>query len=597
MKHINSQSIRYQITKITVIYALALIILMTISYRTFYESFSQKKIIRAAEFNLQLITDTVSQNLNNIFSFSNWCASNNSVFNYLTTPSDVPKPLDSYERLKEEFYSTASSQYIERLVVSNYDTGFMQILTANWDDASIFDASIIYDSLQLKDKIPPKLPVLTGIFQDPLVPGHQIFSVVQNITLFNGTSIGWIYMAVPVSIINDSTANYETSTGNRLFFELNEQIYEIADHQILPVDREWRSIREYNNIAYNSRTRTEKVYLDSTNSSSILITYPSSIEGLTFLQLISKSDIDSSEHFYYFTLFLSLLMVMFLTAIIVLYLNYHIGKPIYNIHEKIHAISQGDFTYSPEIEGGNELGQVGHGINIMAQDIKELIERKIVMEKQKQDLEIQILHDQINPHFLYNTLNSIRLMAILQNATGIPEMTTSLSHLLKNITKNTKYLIPLKDELDLLNDYFLIEKYRYSGSIKLLVHIDNPELYECMVPKMMLQPLVENAIFHGIESKGQQGIISIDIRNINNSSFVIIITDNGIGISKELAEQLLYGDNEAGDIKKIGISNVNMRIKYHFGEEYGLQIKSELNQYTQISIALPCTKERNDFTS
>src|SRR5690606_39201106 len=131
--------------------------------------------------------------------------------------------------------------------------------------------------------------------------------------------------------------------------------------------------------------------------------------------------------------------------------------------KRMDKIAQGQFFVDKMIEWDNELGDVGRGINRLSQDIVALMETRLADEKQKQELEYRMLQSQINPHFLYNTLNSIKWMATIQNARGIAEMTTSLSRLLRNITKDIRKLVPLREELALLDDYFLIQKYRYGS--------------------------------------------------------------------------------------------------------------------------------------
>ena len=221
------------------------------------------------------------------------------------------------------------------------------------------------------------------------------------------------------------------------------------------------------------------------------------------------------------------------------------------------------------------------------------MDKRVDDEKQKKDLEYQILQSQINPHFLYNTLNSIKWMATIQNAPGIAEMTTSLARLMKNISKGTASLIPLKEELDLVKDYFLIQQYRYGGSISIEYQIESDDLYQCRLHRFSLQPMVENALFHGIEPKGCAGKIIIKAEKTDgpNSDLAlrISVTDNGVGMTQETISQVLSGESSpsADFFKQVGIGNVNKRIQYDFGPDYGIHIESRLGEYTTVSIILP----------
>lgn len=214
-------------------------------------------------------------------------------------------------------------------------------------------------------------------------------------------------------------------------------------------------------------------------------------------------------------------------------------------------------------------------------------------EKQKKDLEYKILQSQINPHFLYNTLNSIKWMATIQNAPGIAEMTTALARLMKNVSKGTDARITLREELDLVKDYFLIQQYRYGGSLSIRYDILSEDLNGCLIHRFTLQPLVENALFHGIEPKGCAGRIVIRAEKREdpgrNPLLVISITDNGIGMDQETIEKVLKGDTapSADFFKQVGIDNVNRRIQYDFGPEYGIRIESIVGEYTTMIITLP----------
>lgn len=224
----------------------------------------------------------------------------------------------------------------------------------------------------------------------------------------------------------------------------------------------------------------------------------------------------------------------------------------------------------------------------MGTDIQTLMEQKIDFEKQKKDYEYQVLQSQINPHFLYNTLNSIKWMATIQHAPGIAEMTTSLAHLLKSIAKGTTTIVSLQDEIHLLDDYFTIQKYRYGGAITLDYEIEDPSLLQIQILRFTLQPIVENAIFHGIEPKGRAGKIQIHIFR-SPCAVQIDVTDDGVGMDAETIQQVLTEETSGKSqfFRQIGIASVNRRIQYNFGEQYGLSITSEPGKFTTMTILLP----------
>ena len=288
-------------------------------------------------------------------------------------------------------------------------------------------------------------------------------------------------------------------------------------------------------------------------------------------------------------------------------MNQTIISPVVALVKAAQRIAANDFfSEDVQVQNEDELGELVHAFNkmkyatgeyIMALEEKrktlDLLHEeeleKLETEKRLEMIKLELLKSQINPHFLYNTLNSIKWMATIQNAPGIAEMTTALSRLLKNIAKGTEKSVPLSAELSLLDDYFTIQKYRYGGTISLEYRIDDEAALSCLIPRFTLQPVVENSIFHGIEPKGTPGTITIHIFRKNDAILQIDITDDGVGMTEEQARQLLSENkNEKTEFfREIGISNVHKRLQYEFGEDYGLRVESRLSEFTTVSVLLP----------
>ena len=258
------------------------------------------------------------------------------------------------------------------------------------------------------------------------------------------------------------------------------------------------------------------------------------------------------------------------------------------VRKKIGEIAAGDFSRDPSIEWKHEFGEVGKGINDLSESIEKLLETRLENEKQKRELEYQMLQSQINPHFLYNTLNSIKMMAAIQGATGIAEMTTALASLLRSIAKGDRLVIPISEELSLVRDYFTIQNYRYGGMISFNIIVDDETITNYDIIKFSLQPLVENSIFHGLEPKGGIGSITIHLSYVGENISIEVI-DDGIGIPPDkLAQILNQTTNDKNDFfKEIGISNVNRRIQYEFGKEYGIFVHSAVGSGTTMQIIIP----------
>lgn len=234
----------------------------------------------------------------------------------------------------------------------------------------------------------------------------------------------------------------------------------------------------------------------------------------------------------------------------------------------------------------------------MINKFKDIINTNKMIDATKRQNEYLALQNQINPHFLYNTLEGIRGDALYAGLDNIADMIESLSEFFRYTNSNMKSLVALEDELSNVDNYYKIQQYRFGKRVNLKVEYDaddESKIMQCQVPKLTLQPIVENAIFHGIEKKIGNGVIRIKIE-ITAKRLIITVSDNGIGMSEdrlnEITERLNnstldYINSDSETKGGIAIVNVNNRIKLLFGEEYGISIYSELNIGTDVEITLP----------
>lgn len=268
-----------------------------------------------------------------------------------------------------------------------------------------------------------------------------------------------------------------------------------------------------------------------------------------------------------------------------------ITSPIKNLIKQMKRAEEGDFTARVEVEGSFEIQSMKMGFNRMIEKVRELINRVYEEQQKKKEAEMQALQAQINPHFLYNTLNSIKWMAVLHNMQNIVEMVTALNHLLYHSISKSGNIITIHEEIDNLKNYVVIQKYRYNDKFE--VHYEYDEgVYEYKTLKLLLQPIVENSIFHGIENKKGTGNIYIRIFK-SNDSVKYIIEDDGIGMSEEALEKVInYKKLVAGTrgFSSIGIRNIDERIKLYFGSDYGLTMQSVLGEGTIVEITTPIIK-------
>ena len=265
-----------------------------------------------------------------------------------------------------------------------------------------------------------------------------------------------------------------------------------------------------------------------------------------------------------------------------------VRKPIDRLVNHVDRIAKGDFSQEESLESQDEIGLIGKAVNTMSSQIEQLMDKRLEDEKEKSSLEIRMLQAQINPHFLYNTLDSIKWIAVIQKNSGIVKAVTALSKLLKNMAKGVDQRVTLREELDFVRDYVTIEKLKYVEMFDLEVDIGEEILYEARIVKLTLQPLVENAIFSGIEPGGKNGTIRIHAYE-KDKCLCIEVRDDGIGIPEEKIPELLnHSEKLKGDqMSSIGMPNVDRRLKLIYGEEYGLSVESRVGEYTQITVRIP----------
>lgn len=262
---------------------------------------------------------------------------------------------------------------------------------------------------------------------------------------------------------------------------------------------------------------------------------------------------------------------------------------------QMNLVSEGNMNARYEGKSRDEIGQMGHTFNHMVVRIQELMEKIAEEEKQKRLNEIAFLQAQINPHFISNVLNNAAWMAKLRHADNLVLLLNSLNSLLQNVMHVEEDLILLPDELNYVDNYLTIIEYSgsYDFYVEKAVEENTKNLY---IPRFILQPIIENAIYHGLpDDLSRQGHIKIIARCLENR-LEISVEDNGMGITEQEIEQMMKGKPKGrGSFNGIGIVNVNERIQLFFGKEYGLHYESEPGQYTRCVFRLPVVEDRTTW--
>lgn len=592
-------SIQLRIISLTLLFTLgAALIIAVNSVHTLFERL-ERNTLQSAEYALQTAATAITRDIEEVDALADWCTSNATIRTYFLSDVTVKNLIQTvYPTVSGKYNSMRTLAYLQRFLLVN-DKGRMLMFGTNTPQSYSNDL----ESLK-------KLPGLgegeadigwQSIEKDPLMLSTLATSGIPLTRSFSAPGKGRtarVYLAVSPALITTPLRDFALAEGGRLYFLMGGTIYAVETGSLRPVSAldDLPAMTPHQGETLDPATILYTAEPDG--EPSLVVAYPLGVHDLYLIETIPREPMRRQLPAMLGSLLISLLIVAALGLALTILLRRLVARPILILQNQIETISHGDFTTDPRIEWDNELGDIGRGINSLSRNVTALMDKRIEDEKQKKDLEYRMLQNQINPHFIYNTLNSIKWMATIQHAPGIAEMVTALSRLLKSVSKGNERLVPLYEEFALLNDYFTIQQYRYGGTITLDVsYIESEYLtHVCLIPRFTLQPLVENAIFHGIEPKGCAGDISLAVtREPATGDVLLRLTDNGVGMTPEQAARALLPpgpEEEAAKFRHVGLWNVHRRLQYSFGDAYGLAIESTPGEGTTIVVRLPCGTEK-----
>ncbi len=270
------------------------------------------------------------------------------------------------------------------------------------------------------------------------------------------------------------------------------------------------------------------------------------------------------------------------------YIPRSITRPIAHIRQVTDQVARGDLSVRVETSEGIDISALGESLNTMIQEINDLLDQVRAEQVRLRKAQIRLLQAQINPHFLYNTLDTIVWLAESGDQKMVVSMVGSLSDFFRTSLNDGKDIITMEEELQHVRSYLQIQQVRYQDIMEYDIDIPS-DVLKFSIPKITLQPLVENALYHGIKNKRGKGRISI-IAKKSGDDFIITVEDNGKGMSEERLSEVCAGirDNKHIENDIYGIYNVNERIRMSFGDRYGLSFESVYEEGTKVTILLPC---------
>lgn len=293
------------------------------------------------------------------------------------------------------------------------------------------------------------------------------------------------------------------------------------------------------------------------------------------------------------TYLLVAMLLLTVAMLLAFLLSDKITRPIKSLELSMKEVEKGNFSYvALEVRENNEIGRLSRKFNTMTREIQKLMEQSEREQRAKRKYELKALQSQINPHFLYNTLDSIIWMAEWGKNQEVVKMTSSLARLLRRSISNEQEVVTIDEETEYTEAYLTIQKMRYQDKLEYEIEVD-PDIRKAETVKLVLQPLVENAIYHGIKYKEGKGLIKI--RGFREEEDIVLqVEDDGRGMDQNTLEHIF--EQHVRDTKSngVGLQNVHERIRLYYGAAYGLSFESEQGKGTIVTVRLPGRKGEAD---
>ncbi|MDO7907892.1 histidine kinase [Paenibacillus sp. JX-17] len=320
----------------------------------------------------------------------------------------------------------------------------------------------------------------------------------------------------------------------------------------------------------------------------------SSMSGLKIISVFSTESIVKDANRVSLIGLLMILTILIIGLVLVQMVSYLITKRLLRLSRHLNKVARGNFNIVARIDGNDEIGQLSRQFNYMVASINQLMnqvyetsEKNSKLELAQKEITLKMMASQINPHFLFNALESIRMKAHMKGEKEIANIVRLLGKLMRGNLEIGSGKTTIKQEMELVRSYLEIQKFRYDDRLRYDIHMD-PEVMGVLIPPLIIQPLVENSIVHGLENKEGGVYIEIMIR-MEHDRIAVRVSDNGRGMTPERREEVIafVTSEEEEEKSRIGLRNVHQRLTLFYGEEYGLVIRSVPEEGTEISFAVP----------
>ena len=426
-------------------------------------------------------------------------------------------------------------------------------------------------------------PVIVDTYEIPYVADKvnvplQVFGVARGILKIDSNEVvGVLLINTEVDYIRDIIDDVKVSENHRTI--LLSDSYTIYDTDEENITKEAK--REIVDLASDTTDGVRKITLKD-GSRAMLYVDASELTGWKLVSLVPEDEVLRELKDAQKRIIIETVLGIGVMLILLFFIITRISRSIHKLEAVMKLAEQGDFEQHVRVESKDEIGNLTGMFNSMVKRINSLINEVYKQKIYHSELELQMLQAQINPHFLYNALESISMLAIMNDDDQTSEMASNLGHILRYGISNYNAEVSLYEEIENLKKYIAFQEMRFKSSYSITIDI-SPELYDVKMIKMIIQPILENAIYHGMKDVVKDGRIVISAEIKDKNILELVVYDNGIGMTEEEVHDLneyIQGNNQK--YKSIGLRNVNRRIKLQYGEKYGVSVKSQKGVGTTV---------------
>ncbi|MBE0451934.1 MAG: sensor histidine kinase [Clostridia bacterium] len=574
--------LRFQLILIGFLLILIPLVVISLLISQTFKSFFTDKYSTVAYQSLSETGEKIDYLLNDVERYSTTILSNQTFLSTLSSDEVNGRAIN--DLLRSFFAARNDIDGISlHLKNGNYSIGTNKILQDTNFDALIIEKVYGKPFWLPTEKI--NIRILSGIFP------RYYFSVARRIIDYNSLEEYGTLVIDIEEVLLEQAYNNLSSDGSEVFITDSNGL--ILSHP--NKDRIGVRINQtpYYQTMFTSENIKKAIYFETDFEERVAFYDQLATNDWYLIKTISTDTLffEINQTFNYFLIggvFYGFLLILFLFSFSIRY-----TEPILKIVDDLKMVEQGDLTVRTKVSSENEMSYLSESINNMIGEIEILIDRLLKEERLKREVELEALHAQINPHFLYNTLNTIRWMAKIQGAESVSNAIVALVKLLRISINIGSDFIPLSEELEYIKNYIVIQKLRFNEDFTITIECGESDL-ELPIPKLILQPIIENAILYGVEFSSPLIIKIVVSSNLDSKDLLIEVIDNGPGIEKEIVEHIFKDENDSQKLSKAGLNNVNQRIKLFCGDRYGLSVKTEIENGTIVSVLLPVKEPQGE---